>query len=207
MHGTDNPVQEKTVRIGVLGIQGGVVEHVAMLSQLDGVRASSFLRAADLAAMDGIILPGGESTAMGKLLNDFGLTDLLRSRILDGLPVWGTCAGMILLAKELVNDDRRHLALMDISVDRNAYGSQLHSFIYEGGLAGVEGKAFPMVFIRAPRICRVGEGVQVLSEVYGEAVACRQGNMVATAFHPELTEDNRVHAWFASIVRSAKHGG
>ncbi len=195
--------QEK-VRIGVLGIQGGVAEHLAMLSKLDGVEANAFIRAGDLERLDGIILPGGESTAMGKLLNDFGLTEQLRSRIQAGLPVWGTCAGMILLAKELVNDKRRHLAIMDISVDRNAYGSQLHSFMHEGTITGLEGKLFPMIFVRAPRITRVGKDVRILASLHDNAVACREGTMVATAFHPELSEDPRFHAWFASFVREAR---
>ncbi|HAP42680.1 MAG: glutamine amidotransferase subunit PdxT [Spirochaetes bacterium GWD1_61_31] len=194
------------MRVGVLGLQGGVAEHLAMLRPIEGVVAGSFMRVSELERLDAVILPGGESTAMGKLLAEFGLLEPLAARIAGGLPVWGTCAGLILLAKDISNDQRHHLAVMDITVDRNAYGRQLHSFIGAELIAGLPGGPFPLVFIRAPRITRLGPGVQALAKVAGEPVACRQVNMVATAFHPELSGDDRFHRWFVELARTAQTG-
>lgn len=204
----------RPVRIGVLGLQGGVAEHLAMLADLQtrqqarhlacqlAVEARPFVTADALTELDAVILPGGESTAIGKLLDSQGLLEPLRARIAAGMPVWGTCAGMILLARHIENDQRRHLALMDISISRNSWGRQVHSFVENQEIAVLGAEPFPMVFVRAPRILELGPDVQPLARARGEVVACRQGNMVATTFHPELTEDGRFHAWFVGLARA-----
>lgn len=196
----------RAVSVGVLGFQGGVAEHLALFRSIPGVMVLTVRRASDLEGIDAIVLPGGESTAIGTLLADFGLLEPLRERIIAGMPAWGTCAGMILLAKGISNDSRRHLALMDIDVDRNGYGRQSGSFTDAARIEGLGEESFPLAFIRAPRIVRVGPGVRVLASCRGEAVACRQGNMVATAFHPELTSDRRFHEWFAGLAKAAIGG-
>jgi 5'-phosphate synthase pdxT subunit len=197
-----------------------VAEHLASLRRLDaaeraagllGVEARNVKTAADLRGLGGIVLPGGESSAVGKLMAESGLLEALRREIAGGLPAWGTCMGAILLAGDLENDDRRHLGLLSISVRRNAYGGQLDSFVAEAAVdasvfsspeaAALSASPFPMVFIRAPVIASVGEGVAVLSRVDGTIVACAQGNLLATTFHPELTEDLRFHALFAAAAR------
>lgn len=191
----------KTLSIGVLALQGGITEHLAMLDRLDGVRGIPVSKAEDLDLLDAIILPGGESTTMGRLLQDFNMAAPLCRSISAGLPVWGTCAGMILLAKGIDNDDRRHCGLMDITVRRNAYGSQLDSFDASTVVEGLGGEPFPLVFIRAPLITRMGPGVRIIASLDGKPVACREGSMVATSFHPELTNDVRFHAWFVEFSR------
>lgn len=198
------------VSIGVLALQGGVTPHLEALGRLDtqeragvgdGIDVRRVLVPADLEGVDGLILPGGESTAVGKLLAEGGLGRAVRERIAAGMAAWGTCMGAILLAKTIANDGRRHLEIMDIEVERNAYGSQLDSFRTEGEISGMEGGPFPMIFIRAPVISAVGGGVEVLARIDGEVVACRQGRLLATTFHPELSADLRVHAYFANIAR------
>ena len=190
------------VRLGVLGFQGSVEEHIRSLSKLDGVSACVVKTKKLLNEVDGIILPGGESTTIGKLLKEFGLLELLKNRIEDGMPVWGTCAGMILLAKEIVNQDQTYLSVMDIQVRRNAYGSQLDSFITREVVKGVSDKAIPMVFIRAPWIERCGDSVQVLAKVRDHIVAARSNNMIVTSFHPELTSNLEFHRYFVDLVRA-----
>ncbi len=149
--------------------------------------------------LDCIILPGGESTVQGKLLREEGLLEPVRAAIMGGLPVFGTCAGLILLARELSNDENVYLGTMDVCVRRNAYGRQLGSFRCDADIKGIG--SFPAVFIRAPYIEQAGAGVDVLAAVNGKIVAARQGNMLATAFHPELTGDLRVHALFCGMAR------
>lgn len=199
-------------RIGVLGLQGGVAEHIESLRRLDaaeraegkpGVQARPVKLPSDLAGLDGLILPGGESSAVGKLLTESGMLIALRTAIADGLPAWGTCMGAILLARDLENDGRRHLGLMDIRIRRNAYGGQLDSFKTSEDICGMEGGPFPLVFIRAPIIVDAGAEVSVLARVRGDIVACREGHLLATTFHPELTGDTRFHAYFADMVRSS----
>lgn len=151
--------------------------------------------------MDGLIIPGGESTVQGKLLRELGLFDPLRQRIEQGLPVFGTCAGLLLLAKKIKNDDRSHLATMDITAVRNAYGRQLGSFYTEGEVKGMG--VIPMTFIRAPYIESVWGGAEILAQVQGHIVAARQKNQLVTAFHPELLEDLTVHRYFIDMVKSA----
>lgn len=181
--------------IGILALQGAFLEHGQMLEGL-GVEHFEIRQSDDLnRPMDGLILPGGESTAMGKLMDCLDMLQPLRERIAGGLPVFGTCAGMILLAVDLGDEPRRFLQTMDIRVLRNAYGRQLGSFFTRGTFAGMED--VPMSFIRAPYIEQVtAPDVEVLATVDGHIVAARQRNMLATSFHPELNDDPRIHRWF-----------
>lgn len=185
------------LNIGVLALQGAFREHEEMLDRL-GAGHFQIRQKADLAKpMDGLIIPGGESTAIGKLMNVLDMSERLREMIRSGLPVFGTCAGMILLACEIEEETQCHLQVMDIRVRRNAYGRQLGSFSTEDMFAGVR---IPMTFIRAPYITKVGDGVEVLSEVEGHIVAAREKNMLVCSFHPELTEDTFVHDYFLKMV-------
>ena len=190
------------LRIGVLALQGAFLEHEQMLDRL-GVAHFQLRQLSDLSLpMDGVIIPGGESTAIGKLLNSLDMMVPLRKKIEEGLPVFGTCAGMILLADEIENDEKRHLQVMDITVRRNAYGRQLGSFFTQGTFAG---KPVPMVFIRAPYIVEAGRNVEVLSVVEGHIVAARERNMLACSFHPELSGDLTVHSYFVeAMVKGGK---
>ncbi|HIR34365.1 MAG TPA: pyridoxal 5'-phosphate synthase glutaminase subunit PdxT [Candidatus Coprenecus merdigallinarum] len=188
--------------IGILALQGAFLEHGQMLEGL-GVEHFEIRQPGDLKRpMDGLILPGGESTAMGKLMDCLDMLQPLRERIAGGLPVFGTCAGMILLAKDLGDEPRRFLQTMDIRVLRNAYGRQLGSFFTRGSFAGIED--VPMTFIRAPYIEQVtSPDVEVLATVDGHIVAARQRNMLATSFHPELNDDPRIHRWFLEHLAGA----
>jgi len=186
--------------IGVLGLQGAVQEHLDMLNKIDNVNACSVKYKKDLEKIDGLIIPGGESTAIGKLLADFDLSATLKTRIQNGMPVWGTCAGLIILAKKITNDYRRHLEVMDIEVMRNGYGRQLDSFTTLADIPQVSDKKIPLFFIRAPYVVDVAPQVEVLLRLDGHIVACRQDNMLATSFHPELTEDLSFHKYFADMV-------
>ena len=191
MPGTDRAV-------GVLALQGSFAEHLACLEQLAGVAPRPVKTPADLAAVTALILPGGESTAQSRLLRRAGLWEPLRARLQGGMPAWGTCAGAILLARE-VEGEVPHLAAMDLAVRRNAYGSQLDSFTARQAVAAVGPAARPLVFIRAPQIARVGPGVEVLCRVDGHIAAARQGRLLATAFHPELTGDLDFYRYFLSL--------
>lgn len=185
------------MNIGVLALQGSVKEHIKMVSSVNKKIGVVLVRTVDeLASVDGLIIPGGESTTLRRLMDTFGLTTPVRERILAGMPVWGTCAGLILLAAK-VEGETPALNVLDIDVKRNAYGRQIDSFVADGDFAGMY---MPMVFIRAPKITRVGEGVEVLAEHDGVPVAVKQGNILATAFHPEMTRDNRVHKYFISMT-------
>jgi 5'-phosphate synthase pdxT subunit len=203
--------------IGVLALQGDVREHLAALADC-GVRPVPVRRVAELDAVDALVLPGGESTTMSRLLETFELLEPIRARISDGMPVFGSCAGMILLAREVLDGrpDQRQLGGLDAVVRRNAFGRQVDSFESDLDVVGVEGGPVRAVFIRAPWVEKAGADVEVLASVpsvgsegqdpgaaAGRAVAVRQGNVLATAFHPELTGDGRVHALFAEIVRAA----
>ena len=185
------------MRIGVLAVQGAFAEHADMLRRL-GAEVLELRRREDVVNQhfDGLILPGGESTVMGKLLRELDMFAPLREEITRGLPVFGTCAGMILLAKTVVNDEVRGFGCMDIAVRRTAYGRQLGSFSVQAPFAGIPGE-IPMVFIRAPYMEAVQSAeVKVLASVDGHMVAAQQGNMLAVSFHPELTGDERVHRYF-----------
>lgn len=181
------------MRVGVLALQGDFREHALMMEHL-GV-SPTLVRAADeLAGLDGLIIPGGESTTIGKLADRFGLVEPLRSVIAAGLPTLGTCAGMIFLAgSTTASPPQIHLGVLDVVVQRNAFGRQVDSFEAEVPVEGVAGGPVPAVFIRAPWIDKVGDGVEVLAEVSGHPVMVRQQNVYATSFHPELTGDGRVH--------------
>ena len=185
-------------RIGVLSLQGSVEEHIAMLSKLRGIKPVEVNSSAGIKSVDGLILPGGESTTISRLLNIFEMADPLRKRIESGMPVWGTCAGMILLAKEVLGE-RPHLALMDISVRRNSYGRQLGSFRVTMPIPEISPHPIECVFIRAPWVERVWGTVRVLAEENGHIIAARQKNMLVTSFHPELTDDTAVHSAFAAM--------
>lgn len=181
---------------GVLAYQGAVEEHLKALWEL-GHNPLEVRTVADLEQVDSLILPGGESTTIGKLLARFGLLEAIRQR--PSMPIWGTCAGMILLARELENglSDQPLLGLMDITVRRNAYGRQLESFETDLEVAGQSVRG---VFIRAPLVTRCGRAVEVLGYNEGQIVAVRQGHYLATSFHPELTADRRMHEYFLSLA-------
>lgn len=188
------------ITIGVLGIQGAVSEHIDKLRSFNEVKAIVVKTKEELNLVQGIIIPGGESTAIGKLLEDFSLIEPLRERIEKGLPVWGTCAGMILLAKKISKDPKAYLKVMNIEVKRNAYGSQLESFQEQKIIKEISKEPIPIVFIRAPYVERVWGTVDILAEVDGKIVACREKNMLATSFHPELTEDLSFHKYFVEMI-------
>jgi 5'-phosphate synthase pdxT subunit len=188
--------------IGVLALQGDYAAHRAMLEDRLNVRTTEVRAPKDLARIDGLILPGGESTTIAKLLARIELLMPIHERVRAGMPVYGTCAGMILMAKEIADrPDQPTLDLMDITVERNAFGRQIDSFEAELALAGEsEEKTVRGVFIRAPYVTRLGTGVEALSSFEDKVVAVRQGNLLATAFHPELTDNPGVHSMFVRMV-------
>ena len=191
----------KMIKVGVLAIQGAVAEHLELLNQIPDVCAQEVKYLDELNEIDGLIIPGGESTAIGRLLRDFNLLQPLKERILNGMPVWGTCAGMILLAKSLENDPTVHLGVMDITVERNAYGRQLGSFTTEVEIEKSSSNKIPLVFIRAPYVTQVKSDVDILLEVNDHIVACQQKQMLATSFHPELTKDTSFHRYFINMIK------
>ncbi len=184
-------------KIGILGMQGAIEEHREKLRKLAGIEPVIVKTKEKIAEVDGLILPGGESTAMGRLLNYFNLTEPLKQSIEAGLPVWGTCAGMILLAKNIEDQDERYLSTMDITVKRNAYGSQLDSFSCEKEIPEISKDLLPLVFIRAPYITKLGQKAQAVATVDGNVVCAKQDNMLVSSFHPELTDDASFHEYFA----------
>ena len=195
-------------RIGVLALQGDVREHLAALNSC-GATATTVRRPGELDEVDGLVIPGGESTTMSTLLSVFELLEPLRAKLKDGLPAYGSCAGMIVLASEILDTrpDAQHLDALDITVRRNAFGRQVDSFETDLTFAGIEGEEVRAVFIRAPWVERVGTDVEVLAEVpdgpaAGRIVAVRQGAVMATSFHPEVTGDRRVHELFVDLVRN-----
>lgn len=195
-------------RIGVLALQGDVREHLAALREA-GAEALAVRRRGELESVDGLVIPGGESTTMSRLLDVFDLYEPLRARLADGLPAYGSCAGMIMLASRILDTrpDARHLDALDITVRRNAFGRQVESFETDLEMAGItHGSPMRAVFIRAPWVEATGENVEVLARVpegpaAGRVVAVRQGQVIATSFHPEVTGDRRVHAYFVDLVR------
>lgn len=193
-------------RVGVLALQGDVREHVAALGAA-GVEPVLVRRPDDLAGLDGIVLPGGESTTMGRLLDVFALLEPLRHLLAGGLPAFGTCAGLVLLATEVLDGrpDQHLLGGLDVTVRRNAFGTQVDSFetdLAVEGVGNVHG-----VFIRAPGVERTGPDVEVLASVGDHAVAVRQGSLLATSFHPELAGDDRLHRLFVTRVVLGRQGG
>lgn len=182
------------MKIGVLALQGAFLEHRQKLSEIN-IESFEIRNKKDLKQdMQGIILPGGESTAIGKLLKDLNMFDDLKELISHGLPAFGTCAGLILLAKKIEENENSHLGLMDITVKRNAYGRQLGSFYTESEFEGIG--RIPMTFIRAPYISELGSKTTVLSVVNHKIVAAKENNMLVTSFHPEITTSNSVHNYF-----------
>lgn len=187
---------------GVLTIQGDFREHLQALRRL-GVEAIGVRTPEEVAAVAGLIIPGGESTTIGKLMHRYGLLEAIRTLVVEGRPLFGTCAGMILMAKQVQHAavDQPTLGVMDITVDRNAYGRQVDSFEADITMKGLTGGPLRAVFIRAPVVTALQDGVEVLAEHEGRIIAARQGNMLVLSFHPELTGDLRVHDYF---IRMAK---
>ncbi|MFJ6720386.1 MULTISPECIES: pyridoxal 5'-phosphate synthase glutaminase subunit PdxT [unclassified Streptomyces] len=192
-----------TPTIGVLALQGDVREHLIALAAADAV-ARPVRRPEELTEVDALVIPGGESTTMSKLAVLFGMLEPLRERVRAGMPVYGTCAGMIMLADKLLDgrEDQETLGGIDMIVRRNAFGRQNESFEAQVDFAGIEGGPVEGVFIRAPWVESVGAAAEVLATYDGHTVAVRQGNVLATSFHPELTGDDRVHAYFVDMVRA-----
>lgn len=191
----------RDVTIGVLSLQGSVAEHMQMLRQIEGVTPLEVKTLEALEQIDGLILPGGESTTISKLLRMFDLHMPIKERILAGMPVWGTCAGMILLAKEIVGETA-HFGVMDITVRRNAYGTQLDSFTQKVVVPAFSDQPIPLTFIRAPWIERVNsDAVNVLCQLNGHIVAAQEGNLLATSYHPEITDDLTTHRYFAQLCK------
>jgi 5'-phosphate synthase pdxT subunit len=192
--------------IGVLAYQGDVREHRRVLADL-GVPSLEVRTLADLDRVDALIVPGGESTVIGKLADRYGLIDPLRERARAGLPVFGTCAGMIFMAREVEGPPQHLLGVLDARVRRNAFGPQVASFEAEVEVKGVDGGPVSGAFIRAPWISDAGPQVEVLAEIDGRVIGVRQGNLLAVAFHPELTGDARLHRWFVDLARAAQARG
>jgi pyridoxal 5'-phosphate synthase pdxT subunit len=207
--------------IGVLALQGDVREHIAAVAACADMRAVPVRRVGELDAVDALVIPGGESTTMSRLLQTFELLEPLRSRIAAGMPAYGSCAGMILLARQVLDGrpDQQQLGGLDVVVRRNAFGRQVDSFETDLRVAGLAGEPMRAVFIRAPWVESVGPGVQVLATVprltlagtdagpaAGRVVAVRQGAVLATSFHPELTGDLRMHRLFCDVVRETVAG-
>jgi 5'-phosphate synthase pdxT subunit len=186
-------------RIGVLALQGAFAKHIEMLESL-GWRTSQVKTPEDLNLVDALIIPGGESTTMGKLLTENSMMTPLHDLVKSGMPIFGTCAGMIILAQRISGSDQPHLSAIAIEVERNAYGRQKESFEASFKVNNLPGPEFTGVFIRAPRIVSVSPGVEVMAEFEGAPIMVRQGNILASSFHPELTSDARVHEFFISMI-------
>lgn len=206
---TSRPVTARP-KIGVLALQGDVREHFSALHAC-GADAVGVRRVSELRSIDGLVIPGGESTTISRLLTVFEVLEPLRELLSEGLPAFGSCAGMIMLASEVLDTrpDAQHLDAIDMTVRRNAFGRQVDSFETDLEFAGIDGEKMRAVFIRAPWVERAGDGVDVLATVpngpaAGRIVAVRQGAVVATSFHPEVTGDLRVHDLFVDIVRKAR---
>jgi 5'-phosphate synthase pdxT subunit len=190
------------MKIGVLALQGAVAEHIRGIV-MAGAEGVVVKRTEQLAELDGIILPGGESTTIGKLMRTYGFIDALREFSAAGKPVFGTCAGLIVIAKEITGQPEAHLELMDITVARNAFGRQRESFETDLPIKGID-ENVRAVFIRAPLIEKVGPEVDVLATYDGQIVAARQGHLLAASFHPELTDDFRLHSYFLDMVKQSQ---
>jgi 5'-phosphate synthase pdxT subunit len=183
--------------VGILAVQGDFAMHAKMLDRI-GAPWKLVKHTVDLDGVSALIMPGGESTTMLRLFAEEGLGDAIKSFAAEGKPVFGTCAGVILLAKDVLNPPQEHLGLLDVTVERNAYGRQIDSSVRQGECPDLTGRPVEMVFIRAPIIRRVGEGVRVLGRSDGLPVLVEQGHLLAATFHPELTEDETIHRWFLS---------
>ena len=190
------------IKIGVLALQGAVREHIKSIEAC-GVEAVAVKHKEELEDLDGLILPGGESTAMRRLIDKYDFMDALKEFARAGKPMFGTCAGLILLAKELVGYDESHIGVMDIKVERNSFGRQVDSFEADLTIKDVA-DSFPAVFIRAPHIVEAGENVEILSKHNDRIVAAREGQFLGCSFHPELTENHAITAYFVEMVKEAK---
>lgn len=189
------------VKIGVLGLQGAVREHVQSIEQC-GAEAVVIKQKDQLAEVDGLILPGGESTTMRRLIDKYDFMDSLKNFASSGKPMFGTCAGLILLANDIIGYDEPHIGVMNVKVERNSFGRQRESFEAELDIAGVA-EDFIAVFIRGPHIVQAGENVEVLAKHNERIVAAREGNILGCSFHPELTDDHRMTAYFVNMVKEA----
>lgn len=189
------------MNVGVLALQGDVVEHVAAFAR-NGADAVEVRTPDDLAAVDALVIPGGESTTVIRLIERFGLTAPIKDRVRSGMPFWGTCMGLIVAAHDVAELTQPTLDLLDVTVRRNAFGRQVDSAEVPLAIPVLGGEPFPAVFIRAPWIERTGPGVETLAQRDGYGVMVRQGNVLGTSFHPELTGDDRVHAYFLDVVRA-----
>ncbi len=187
------------LKIGILDVQGAVSEHAKSIRNI-GAQPVLVKHPESLAEVQGLVLPGGESTTLGTLIRKYGLYEPIRERAQRGMPIFGTCAGLILLARKIEGQDDHHLNLMDITVNRNSFGRQRDSFEADIEIAGLSGAPFPGVFIRAPHIVTAGSDVQVLAMYRDRIVAARQGNLLAASFHPELTADLRLHEYFKAVI-------
>lgn len=188
------------MKIGVLALQGAVAEHIRSIT-LAGAEGVPIKKVEQLEGIDGLIIPGGESTTIGKLMRKYEFMDAIRQFSAEGKPIFGTCAGLIVLAERIQGDEEAHLRLMDITVARNAFGRQRESFETDLSVKGIE-ETVRAVFIRAPLILEVGAGVEILSTYKDEIVTARQGHLLAASYHPELTDDYRLHQYFVEMVRS-----
>jgi len=189
-------------RVGVLALQGDVVEHMHALERA-GAHAVEVRTPEDLAGVDALVVPGGESTTVMKLIDRFGLTDGIASRVRAGMPFWGTCMGMIVAAHDVADMQQPTLGVLDVTVRRNAFGRQVDSAELDLPIPVLGDEPFPAVFIRAPWIERTGPDVETLAQRDGHGVMVRQGNVLGTSFHPELTGDDRVHAYFLAMLPAA----
>lgn len=193
------------MKVGVLALQGAFREHCWMLEEC-GVTAVEIRKPEELDDISGLVIPGGESTSIGKLMTEWGLMDKIKIRVRQGMAIYGTCAGMILLAKEIIESHQPRLGLMDIAVKRNGFGRQRESFEAVISVPEFGEEPVRVVFIRAPYIDAAGAEVKVLASVNNKIVIARQDNMLVTAFHPELTKDNRIHNYFISMIREQNIG-
>jgi 5'-phosphate synthase pdxT subunit len=192
------------MKIGVLALQGAVAEHIRMI-ELAGAEGIAIKTTEQLADIQGIIIPGGESTTIGKLMRKYGFIEALKQFAAEGKPVFGTCAGLIIAANTITGTEEPHLQLMNMRVSRNAFGRQQESFETDLPIQGID-EPIRAVFIRAPLIDEVGPEVKVLATYNGEIVAAKQGHLLATSFHPELTDDYRLHAYFLDMVKETLVG-
>lgn len=189
------------MKIGVLALQGAVAEHIRSL-EAAGAEAVAVKRVEQLDGLQGLVIPGGESTTIGKLMRKYGFIDAIREFSAEGKPLFGTCAGLIVLADRIEGNEEAHLKLMDMTVARNAFGRQRESFETDLDVKGIN-ESIRAVFIRAPLIKEVGAGVEVLSTYNDEIVTARQGTLLAASYHPELTDDFRLHAYFIEMAKEA----
>jgi len=187
------------MRIGVLALQGAFAEHIEVLTDLN-IEAVPVRLPSNLGGIDALIIPGGESTTIAKLLTDYSLKEPIKNLVQQGLPVFGTCAGMVLLAKKIVGSEVETLGVMDIEIKRNAFGRQLDSFEADLPMPILGDKEFHGIFIRAPIVQRTEASVEILCQINNNAVAVRQDKMLACAFHPELTDDLRFHKYFLNLI-------